>query len=181
MKDIAAGAAHMEKAEAESRPVKRPTVPRRHPARAVLSLVAFCLLGPPVGAFVYAIGRAVLVFALGGPMELGSIPSQGMALAYPVAYFAGFVPAAVTGALVAIAVWSNGRVSLRLTSVLAVLGALAGAWYAQRGLAAKLNPGDVPYLYAGFLLISLASGAVCWWIASAFGIFGDRIEAKPGH
>ena len=185
MNDVASSTADPQKAEMEAADngerVRRPAVQRRYPARALLTLVAFALLGPPSGAFVYAIGRVILIYASGGPMELGSILSQGMALAYPVSYFAGLVPAAVTGALVAIAVWSNGRAGLRLSSLFAVLGALAGAWYAQRGLAAKLKPGDVPYLYAGFLLVSLASAAVCWWVASAFGIFRDRIEAKAGH
>lgn len=182
MNDSAAGlATDASEQPPDHRPTREPVVARRYPGRALLTLAAFALLGPPAGAFVYAIGRAILVFASGGPMEIGSIVPQGAALAYPASYFAGLVPAAVTGALVALGVWHRGRVGLRLASLFAVLGAIAGAWYAQRGLAARLKPADMPYLYAGFALVSLAATAVCWWVASAFGIFRDRVEAKPGH
>lgn len=154
---------------------------RRYPGRALLTLVVFAALGPPAGAFAFVFGRVLLEYASGGNLELGSIFSQGMALAYPASYFAGLVPAATTGVLVALPVWSKGRASLRLSLLCAVVGAVAGAWYAQRGLAAKLKPGDIPYLYAGFIIISLVSAAVCWWVGSAFGIFRDGSEAKPGH
>lgn len=182
MSDIAADADTQKVAQAkDASSARRLPVQRHFPARALLAWLMFALLGPPAGAFVYALGRAVLVFASGGPMELSSIVSQGMAFAYPASYFAGLVPAAVTGALVAIVVWQQGRAGLRLSSAFAVLGALAGAWYAQRGLGAKLKPEDLPYLYAGFIIVSLASCAVCWWVAGAFGIFRQKIEPNPGH
>jgi hypothetical protein len=158
----------------DARPAKQSVVAMRYPGRALFTLLIFALLGPPAGAFAYSIGRAILNFAAGGPLELGSILSQGMALAYPASYFAGFVPAVVAGGLIAIVVWLKGRAEYRRSCLITLAGALVGAWYAQRGLATRLKSDDLPYLYAGFISVSLASGSVCWWIANALGIFRQR-------
>jgi len=145
----------------------------------LVTLLVFALLGPLIGG---PIGCSAFLGGVGltnsGPGTLGAIPGAlGLCLVYgPIFGFTlGFVPAAVTGA--SLALLGKGQSNGRRAVIISALVSAAYAWLLFADGDSEAGR-DGTVLFAGVIVISgMAAGAVCWRVVEA--LLGRNAQSPP--